>query len=135
MSSLQVTMATTSDLWAIMKERGQKYVDLVNAGDKKGLAQMYTTDAKVLNPGQKTLNGKEEIAKAFEDDLLADDESMEFTLEDVFGKNGDEFVTSRASFKLVSKDGAKTITGKNVVVWKFMDGVYLAHVDISNMDE
>ncbi|XP_070566553.1 uncharacterized protein [Ptychodera flava] len=128
-------MATTPDLRAIMKERGQKYVDLMNAGDKKGLAQMYTTDAKMLNPGQKPLIGREEIAKAFEEGLLPEDYTSDSTLQDVFGKPGDEFVTIWATIKSVSKDGSITVTGKDVVVWKNVDGEYLIHVDISNMDE
>ncbi|XP_070566552.1 uncharacterized protein [Ptychodera flava] len=128
-------MATTPDLRAIMEEREQKYEDLMNAGDKKGLAQMYTADAKMLHPGQKPLNGREEIAKAFEEGLLPDDYTSDSTVEDVFGKPGDEFVTTRASIKSVSKDGSMTVTAKDVVVWKHVDGEYLIHVDIWNMDE
>ncbi|XP_070564638.1 uncharacterized protein [Ptychodera flava] len=131
----KATMATTPDIKAVINEKYQKAKHTFNLGDFKGMAQMYTADGKSLGPGRKTLNGRQEILDGYDNGLLGDQYISESVCEEVFGKHGDEFVTSRSSFKLTSKDGAKTITGKDVVVWKLVDGEYLAHVDIWNFDE
>ncbi|XP_070566465.1 uncharacterized protein [Ptychodera flava] len=128
-------MATAPDIKAVISERYQKFEHVFNLGDFKGVAQLFTPGGKCLLHGRKTLNGRQEILDAFDSGSLGVQHIDENKCEEVFGKYGDEFVTSRGSCKLTSKDGAKTISCKDVVVWKFVDGEYLVEVDISNSDE
>ena len=76
-----------------------------------------------------------DIAKALAAGGLKDQIANELRLEEIYGKYSDEFVATRGSFKMVSPQGVTLFSGKDMLVWKYVDGVYLAQADIWNRDD
>ncbi|XP_070566568.1 uncharacterized protein [Ptychodera flava] len=123
-------MAKNKDLREILEMKVQEWRSLLKKQDFSGLEKMYTTDAKIMGPGQRTIMGHKEIVKLLEGGSREEEYPSEYTVEDTFGKYGDQYVTSLGCFSM-PKGGS----GKDIMVWKYVDGDYLIQADAWNKDQ
>lgn len=135
-SSVNVKSETTTDMSSVkteIQEIENKWADALTKKDINALMALYADDAKRMQDGAPTLNGKAAIKAQQEKEFAKPDRfaSISFQTEDVFG-SGDEVTEVGTS---AEKDAAgKVSTGKYIAVFKKVDGKYLCIREIYNMD-
>jgi uncharacterized protein (TIGR02246 family) len=107
-----------------------------NAGDGKGVADLYTEDAVLLPPGAARVDGKAAIGTFWQGaiDSGLTDADLE-TLEVVEAGDLAVEVGTVGLSAPTSDGGSAAVTGKYIVVWqRGDDGTWRLHRDIWNMN-
>ncbi len=112
------------------------FCDSFNGGNAAGVAEQYTSDARILPPGASTIDGRQgiqEFWQGFIDAKVADLTLRSDEIED-FGTQALEVGTVTASAP--GEAGARVeLTGKYIVLWKQdPNGAWRIHRDIWNWD-
>lgn len=113
-------------------ENNAKFEEYVSKTDSTGLASMYTTDAKWMNPNGPSVEGRAALVSKFGNDLLAGIGGAKLTTTDAWGD--ENYVTEEGKFEIFAKDGSLLDKGKYLVLWKNVDGKLLFFRDIFNSD-
>lgn len=122
--------------WFTNKVNGAiaRYVELFNAGDAAGVAQLYTEDARLLAPHAAIIEGREAIQAFWEGVFGMGEVSLGLTTLEAF--NNGTLGYSLGGYTLsITPPGAEPMVddGKYVVVWKRgPGGTWQLAVDIFN---
>lgn len=107
-----------------------------NAGDGKGVADLYTEDAVLLPPGAARVDGKAAIATFWQGAI--DSGLTDADLETVEVLEAGDLAIEVGTVALgapTSDGGTADVSGKYIVVWqRGDDGAWRLHRDIWNMD-
>lgn len=105
---------------------------LVAKSDSAGIANLYTSDAKVLGANMPAVSGKSGIQSAFKGMLDMGIAGAKLTTTDVWGT--EDLVAEEGSYSLTAKDGKEIDKGKYIVLWKMEDGKWKLFRDCFNSD-
>jgi len=123
------------DLEAAKKEIAEAnlaFETAVSKSDSIGLANLYTTDTKWMNPNAPAVEGRTALVSKISQDLQAGIGSAKLTTAEVWGD--ENYVTEEGNYKLFAKDGKEIDKGKYLILWKRVDGKLMFHRDIYNSD-
>lgn len=102
-----------------------------NAKDSVGLANCYTTDAKLMGPNEKAVEGKASIQKMFGQWFQGETPKIKLTSVEVWGN--EEMLASESKFEM-TMDGKVIDTGKAIEIFKMEDGKWKLLRDCYNSD-
>lgn len=116
-----------------VRELCEKSIQLFNAGDFDGVAELYTTDTQFLAPGFTRINSKEGVRKFWQTTFGA---GYKFESIDTIELKADEQLAYWLFGWVMSnpaEDGSKvTNTGKNVLIWEKTASGWLICLDSWN---
>lgn len=104
----------------------------VSKSDSNGIASLYTTDSKWMNPNAPAVEGRAALVSSISQVLNAGIGSAKLNTTEVWGD--ENYVTEEGNYKLFAKDGSEIDKGKYIVLWKRVDGKLMFHRDIFNSD-
>jgi uncharacterized protein (TIGR02246 family) len=110
----------------------KQFTEAFNKGDAAAVANMYTTDARMLPPNSEILEGRPNIQKFWQDAITA---GMKLeSLETVHVETQGNVAVEIGRYTTRIPGGGVTLTdkGKYVVVWKREGGSWKLAVDIFN---
>ncbi|XP_028392002.1 uncharacterized protein LOC114516667 [Dendronephthya gigantea] len=112
-----------------------KIIELLGQGKNKEALEYYTDDCVIMPPGKETVRGKDAFLKFIEAsaELQSKVGKSECVEEVVFGEG--DLVTSRSKGTVYGKDDSVIFTEKALTVWKKVNGKYLVHNVVWNMDK
>lgn len=146
MKRLLVLLATVSILGSApalaqsaeeaVKESLEAWEAAFNAGDGKGLAELYTEDAVLLPPGGERVDGKTNVAEFWQGVLDAGFTDADLEAQEVVEFGDLAYEVGALSLSAPGEDGGSTpVSGKYVVIWqRGDDGTWRLHRDIWNLD-
>ncbi|MEY4279144.1 MAG: hypothetical protein RL377_1148 [Bacteroidota bacterium] len=104
----------------------------VSKMDSVGLASLYTTDTKWMNPNAPAVEGRAALVSKISQDLQAGIGSAKLNTVEVWGD--ENYVTEEGNYSIFAKDGTQIDKGKYLILWKRVDGKLMFHRDIFNSD-
>jgi len=104
----------------------------VAKGDSVAIANLYTSDAKLLGGNMPAVSGKAAIQSAFAGMLGMGVAGAKLTTVEVWGN--EELVSEEGTYSLSGKDGKETDKGKYIVLWKMEDNKWKIFRDCFNSD-
>jgi ketosteroid isomerase-like protein len=116
-----------------IQERSKIYSDAVNSKDSVGLANCYTTDAKLMGPNEKSAVGRAAIQKMV-GQWMKSGMPAGFSIETVDVWGNDEVLAAEENWTFKDKDGKILDQGKAIEIFKKEDGVWKLHRDCFNSD-
>ncbi|XP_002737413.1 uncharacterized protein LOC100367130 [Saccoglossus kowalevskii] len=122
-----------SDLKAAITARYREIERLYNAGDYQVMAkECYTEDCKSVFSGHAIQSGHENIVKACETFKQEGVVTISSEVVDFSASPDGELAYCIVNLKSKKADGSEAKSFSNLLIWKKVNGVYLAHVDMSN---
>ncbi len=110
-----------------------EFAAFIGQGDSAGLANLYTTDGKLMGPNMPVATGRSNIQSTFGGMFNAMGKlGIKLTTIEVWGN--ETAVTEEGTFSMTDKDGKEIDKGKYLVVWKMEDGKWKLHRDCWNSD-
>jgi ketosteroid isomerase-like protein len=106
--------------------------ELLAKNDSVGFANSYTEDAKFMEHNLPALEGRVAIQSFWSKFMIAGGNDIQLNTLEVWGDA--ETITEEGLYELKSNTGAVLGKGKYIVIWKFINGKWLIHRDISNSD-
>lgn len=103
-----------------------------NTKDSVGLANCYATDAKLMSPNQKVVDGKANIQKLFGQWMKGDTPNIALKLVDLWGDETN--ITAENTWTMTGKDGKVIDEGKSLEIYKMEDGKWKLYRDCYNSD-
>jgi ketosteroid isomerase-like protein len=104
----------------------------VRNSDSVGLANLYTTDTKWMNPNAPAVEGRTALVSTISQNLSAGIGGAKLTTIEIWGD--ENYVTEEGNYKVFAKDGNELDHGKYLILWKRVDGKLMFHRDIFNSD-
>ena len=110
----------------------KQFVEAFNKGDAAAVANMYTTDARMLPPNSEMVEGRPNIQKFWQDAITAGLKMG--SLETVHVETQGNIAVEIGRYTTTISRAGTTITdkGKYVVVWKREGGSWKLSVDMFN---
>ena len=105
---------------------------LMAKSDSAGLANLYTTDAKVMGGNMAIVSGKANIQSTFNGLLSMGIAGIKLTTIEVWGT--ESLVSEEGTYGLSDKSGNEIDKGKYIVLWKKEDGKWKLFRDCFNSD-
>jgi uncharacterized protein (TIGR02246 family) len=116
-----------------IEEGNEKLMNAFNQEDFDGIVDLYTDNATILPPNSDIIRGNEAIKEFWQQGHQMGIRDLILTTDTVEGRG--DTVCEIGKYKLtVQPEGQESMTdtGKYVVIWKKVDGVWKLHVDIWN---
>ncbi|MEB2774200.1 DUF4440 domain-containing protein [Algoriphagus sp. D3-2-R+10] len=114
---------------AEIEEANKNFMALVAAGDSVGIANLYTTDAKLMFAGKPADVGRTNIQTAFSQILNSGVTKVDLKTKEVFGT---EDLLAEEGEVIVYVGDMVVAEEKFIVLWKKEDGKWKLFRDISN---
>ncbi|MEO5777582.1 MAG: SgcJ/EcaC family oxidoreductase [Flavobacterium sp.] len=115
-----------------IEERYRAFENAFNAKDSTALANCYTTDAKFMNPNDKSAEGRPAIQKTFGMWFKGDTSKTKIKLNLVELWGDENTLTAEDAWTMTDKDGKLIDEGKSLEVYKMEDGKWLLYRDCYN---
>ena len=113
-------------------EMNKRFEDAVVNSDSVALVNLYTEDAKWMNPNAPSVIGKQALTSELSKLLNAGIGSAKLNTTDVWGD--ENYVTEEGNYVLKAKDGSQIDKGKYLVLWKRVDGKLMFFRDMFSSD-
>jgi len=113
-------------------EANASFGELVKKGDSVGIANLYTSDAKVLGSNMPAASGRAAIQSAYSGMLGMGIGGATLTSTEVWGTEA--LVSEEGTYRLSDKSGKEMDKGKYIVLWKMEDGKWKLFRDCFNSD-
>ncbi|MCG2460110.1 DUF4440 domain-containing protein [Flavobacteriaceae bacterium F89] len=112
-----------------IEDANKHFMDLLAKGDSVGLANSYTTDAKVMFTGAPSVVGRENIQKLFSGIINSGVTAINLETKEVFGTA--DLLAEEGKVTVFVKDNA-VAEEKYIILWKKEDGRWKLFRDIAN---
>jgi ketosteroid isomerase-like protein len=109
-----------------------EFSSYVNKSDSVSLANMYTSDGKLMGPNMPAVNGRNSIQSTFNGMFSAGPLGLKISTIEIWGN--ETTLAEETVFIMTDKDGKEIDKGKALVVWKMEEGKWKLHRDIWNSD-
>ncbi|XP_038067465.1 uncharacterized protein LOC119737296 isoform X2 [Patiria miniata] len=122
-----------SEQLGLIQNRNQKFKELFEGGDIEALGDaLYVQDCKMMVPGEKTAEGKEDAKKLLTS--LKTEGAVVVNLQaiEVGPVNGGDVLYERGDYDFAKADKTPLKMGKYLVIWKRIDGEYKRYTEILN---
>ena len=113
-------------------EANREYVDFFNAGYSKGLANMFTKDAKSMEPNEPSFTGRNKIETHFADMMNAGAIKLQVLTIGLWGN--EKLLTEEGEYTLADKNGNELDKGKYITLWIKANGEWKLFRDCVNSD-
>ena len=117
---------------ASVEARYREFEKAFNAKDSVALANCYTTDAKFMQPNDKSVEGRPAIQKTFGMWFKGDTPKLKLNLVELWGDENN--LTAEDAWTMTDKDGKVVDEGKSIEVYKKEDGTWKLLRDCYNSD-
>ncbi|XP_070574925.1 uncharacterized protein [Ptychodera flava] len=121
-----------NSLRAAIVAQEAKHEELYDAGDAKGVSELYTEDCQFMRPGTKLVIGRQNVVDAVNAGKAAGWATLKLTTVEVGGIADGDTAFERGQFARFKEDGSPGGEGKYLIVWKKVDGVYLIYLKCFN---
>ncbi|XP_070574927.1 uncharacterized protein [Ptychodera flava] len=121
-----------NSLRAAIVAQETKLEELYNAGDAKGVSELFTEDCQFMNPGTKLIVGRQNVIDAVNAGKAAGWATLKVTTDEVGGIIDGDTAFESGQYVRFKEDGSPGKGGKYLVVWKKVDGVYLTYLKCLN---
>lgn len=115
-----------------IEARNAEFSSFVGKSDSVGLAEMYTSDGKLMGPNMPAVAGRNAIQSAFNGMFSGGPLGLKLTTIEIWGNESS--IAEETVFIMTDKDGKEIDKGKALVVWKMEDGKWKLHRDLWNSD-
>ncbi|XP_066266886.1 uncharacterized protein [Branchiostoma lanceolatum] len=122
-------------LKALIDGKNEKGFACFKANDIKGVANLFTEDAKIMPPGSDTAHGREGVEKAISGYRAAHGVTTLKLKSEEVGPMGSDFTYDRGTYTAKAEDGTVADTGKYVIIYKKVGGDWLIYIDIFNTNK
>ena len=128
--------AHAQDAKAAIEEAAMAWESAFNAGDGKGVAELYTEDAALFPPDAERVDGKAAIAEFWQAAIDSGLTDADLETVEVVEAGDLAYEVGEVSLSAPGSDGARMpVSGKYIVVWQHGDDdTRLLHRDIWNMN-
>jgi len=128
--SANSAFAQKGDARAAIEAQNRKFIQAIEKGDAKALADLYTTNAMVLPSNSDFVKGRDAIKALFQGlmDSGVKGGSLTATEVEQFGDTANEV----GVYMMKDAGGKEVDRGKYIVVWKRENGQWKLHRDIFN---
>lgn len=124
------------DAEAAIDEAAMAWESAFNAGDGKGVAELYTEDAALFPPGAERVDGKAAIAGFWQGAIDAGLADADLETVEVVEAGDLAYEVGNVTLSAPTSDGDRVpVSGKYIVVWQHgEDGAWRLHRDIWNLN-
>jgi ketosteroid isomerase-like protein len=122
---------STKTLTSEITNAVDRFMNYINDEDLKQIISMYSDDASVLPPGEKSFYGIEAICQ-FWDEMLNQTgcSNMTYIIEKI-EPLGDDIAAEMSSYELTM--AGKRYKGKYTMIWKKIRNEWRIHIDMFNV--
>lgn len=106
--------------------------ELLAKGDSVGFANSYTEDAKFMEHNLPAIEGRSAIQSFWAKFMKTGTYDIKLTTLEVWGDAST--IAEEGLYELKLKEGTPVGKGKYIVIWKFINGKWMIHRDLSNSD-
>jgi ketosteroid isomerase-like protein len=110
----------------------QVFMDAFRKGDSIGVANVYTTDAKVMNAGMPAAEGRVSIIHFF--GRIFKNGPLKITTKTLGVWNNATMIVEEGQWLMADKNGETYDHGKYLILWKMEDGKWKKFRDCHNSD-
>lgn len=109
-----------------------EFVDLFNKSDSIGLANMFTSDGKSMEPNEPAFTGRKAIQTHYSIVMNAGANKLGLVTTGLWGDS--KMLSEEGEFTFIDKNGKQLDKGKYIVLWKMEDGEWKLFRDCYNSD-
>jgi len=110
-----------------------EFVNLFNKSDSVGLANMFTTDGKSMEPNEPAFIGRSAIQTHYSIVMNAGADKLGLLTTGLWGDQ--KMLAEEGEFTFTDKNGKQLDKGKYIVLWKMEDGKWKLFRDCYNSDQ
>lgn len=115
-----------------INEANAEFIELFNNSDSTGLANMFTTDGKSMEPNEPAYTGREAIRRHYAIVMSAGASTLELTTSGLWGD--EKLLAEEGVFSFMNKKNIVMDKGKYIVLWKKEEGKWKLFRDCYNSD-
>ncbi|MGH9848022.1 MAG: YybH family protein [Blastocatellia bacterium] len=123
-------VAQPGDVRAAIEAQNKKFIQAVEKGDAKAIADLYTANAMVLPSNSEIVKGQDAIKAVFQG--LIDSGVKGGSLTTIEVERFGDTVNEVGVYTLKDASGKEIDKGKYIVIWKRENGQWRLHLDIFN---
>lgn len=109
-----------------------EFIDLFNKSDSIGLAKMFTSDGKSMEPNEPAFIGRRAIQNHYSLVMNAGANKLGLVTTGLWGDS--KMLAEEGEFTFIDKSGKLLDKGKYIVLWKIEDGEWKLFRDCYNSD-
>lgn len=113
-----------------VEERNHIFMETYRNMDASGMAELYTTDGKLLPPNSETVEGREDLTAYWK--AVMDMGISEVLLHTGKVERHGNALVEVSNAELRGEDGAMLDMAKYIVIWKLEGGTWKMYLDIFN---
>jgi ketosteroid isomerase-like protein len=110
----------------------KQFIDLFNSSDSVGLANMFTSDGKSMEPNEPSFIGRAAIQTHYSHVMSAGANKLGLITTGLWGD--EKMLAEEGEFTFNDKSGKQLDKGKYIVLWKMEDGEWKLFRDCYNSD-
>ncbi len=130
---LVITTFAQEDVATAIKAGNAKLMQALADEDAAAATNCYTADAQLLPPGAPMVEGHDAIKQYWTAGIGAGAGGLKLVSGEV--RDWDDEAYEVGTYTISLEDGTVVDTGKYIVLWKRVDGVWKLHRDIWNSDK
>lgn len=113
-------------------EANREFIDLFNRSDSIGLAYMFTTDGKSMEPNEPSFNGRRAIQTHYSIVMRGGANKLGLVTTGLWGD--EKMLAEEGEFTFMDKTDKQIDKGKYIVLWKKEEGKWKLFRDCYNSD-
>lgn len=133
LAALRVTQAAereTKEIQGAIEKANESFMEAFRQGDAEALAAMYTADAMLLPPQQRSVEGRDAIQAFWEG--VTETGANAFILRTMEAERHGDTAHEVGTYVMIDENEKTMDSGKYIVIWKQADGAWKLHRDIWN---
>lgn len=113
-------------------DANREFIDLFNRGDSIGLAYIFTTDGKSMEPNEPSFNGRRAIQTHYSIVMRGGANKLGLVTTGLWGD--EKMLAEEGEYTFMDKEEKQIDKGKYIVLWKKEEGKWKLFRDCYNSD-